>query len=122
MAIQVLQNQQDLSLDIMNVITEWLKNEDWHVQKAAAEALQNQQDLSLGTVNAIAEWLENEDVNVQQAAIQVLQNQQDLSLDCVNQYMGSLYQILLERSFGEHLNWNIADTTSSILLDRKSVV
>ncbi|ODM14301.1 hypothetical protein SI65_10298 [Aspergillus cristatus] len=121
-AVEALQNRQDLSLDTMNAIAELLEDVHKYFRRAAVKALQNQQDLSLDTVNAIAGRLEHENWNVQRAAFEALRNRQSLSLDTVNQYMGSLYRHLLEKSFGEHWNWCIADTSSSIVFDIHGVI
>lgn len=56
-AVEALQNQQDLSSEIVNTITARLEDEDSDVRKAAVKALQNRQDLSLEIVDQYMESL-----------------------------------------------------------------
>jgi NACHT/LRR/PYD domain-containing protein 3 len=91
----MLQNQPDLSSNIMSAIAGQLEHEALYVRKAAVEALQDQQDLSPETMSAIAGRLEDEDWHVRWAAVEAFRNRQDFSSEAVDKYIESLYRTLI---------------------------
>ncbi|KAI0409706.1 nacht nucleoside triphosphatase [Xylaria palmicola] len=116
MAIQVLgnqlRNQQAPSDEILQAIAARLEDQDGDVRSIAIEVLgnqlRNQQAPSNEILQAIAARLEDRDWNVRNALVDMLISWRVL-YSITNQHIKSLFNILLQRSFREHVSWHIVD-------------
>jgi NACHT/LRR/PYD domain-containing protein 3 len=113
-AVDALRGQASLAPETVQAIASRLEDEDRSVRRAAVDALRGQASLAPETVQTIAARLEDEDRSVRRAAVEALRGQPVLPLDTLNEYLKSLYQALLERSFEEPLSLLFTNGSSYI--------
>jgi GTPase SAR1 family protein/RNA-binding protein YhbY len=102
-AIEVLQEQDKLTDDLLQCVEKALTDKEWLVRHKAVGWFQGRANLTDSLLRRIAALLEDEHSPVRETAFEVLFCQAALSLDSLGKRKSSFFRILLERSFRQHL-------------------
>ncbi|TRX91530.1 hypothetical protein FHL15_007535 [Xylaria flabelliformis] len=114
-AIRVMQNQPNLSVEILRATAALFRDEDISVRLAAIHCFQHRHDLPVEFFRAIAALLKDEYKDVRKLVVDIFVTRAALS-SIPNQHVKSFYKVLLEKSFEEHIAWQIVEETSYITL------
>ncbi len=96
---------------IVTAVVARLEDEDGDVRRAALQVLGGQSNLPEAAVAAVAARLEDEAGNIRSAAAEVVLRTFHSTL-LNGPFVGSLYKVLLRRSFNEQWSWYVEDGKS----------
>jgi GTPase SAR1 family protein len=102
-ALGVLQGQDNLTDDLLQCVKNALKAEDLLVRWAAIRVFRGRANLTEDLLEPIPELLVNEEYGIREIALEVLLSQTALSLDSLGKDKSSFFQVLVVKSFKEHL-------------------
>ncbi|KAJ5724966.1 uncharacterized protein N7483_006323 [Penicillium malachiteum] len=121
--LAALEDQQNLSPDVLTMIVGLLVDANNDVCGTAFTIITHQKDLSLDALTAIVGRLGDEHPFVRKAALQALQDQQNLPLDAVIRSGETLYRNLLEITFefNNNIHWCISDETLTMTFDSQTL-
>jgi HEAT repeat protein len=102
-AFEVLQGQDNLTVDLLQCVRDALKAEDLSVRWAAIRVFRGRANLTEDLLEPIPGLLINEEYGIREIALEVLLSQTALSLDSLGKDRSSFFQVLVVKSFKEHL-------------------
>jgi GTPase SAR1 family protein len=102
-ATRVLQGQVNLTEDLLKRIARLLKKKKNDIRHAAIAVFRGRADLTDSLLRCIAALLKDGDHAIQVEAVEVLLCQTTLPLDILAKHKSSLFQVLVVKSFKEHL-------------------
>jgi HEAT repeat protein len=102
-AFEVLQGQDNLTVDLLQCVRDALKAEDLSIRWAAIRVFRGRANLTEDLLEPIPGLLINEEYGIREIALEVLLSQTALSLDSLGKDRSSFFQVLVVKSFKEHL-------------------
>jgi GTPase SAR1 family protein len=102
-ALEALQGQDNLTVDLLQCVRDALKAEDLSVRWAAIRAFRGRANLTEDLLESIPGLLINEEYGIREIALEVLLSQTAVSLDSLGKDRSSFFQVLVVKSFKEHL-------------------
>ncbi|KAH8892149.1 ARM repeat-containing protein [Thozetella sp. PMI_491] len=112
-AIEALGRRADLPEAILTAMATRLEDKDYHVRQAAIKALGSRSNLPEAILTTIATRLEDKDSSVREVAARALLRSFHSTL-VSRPFVGSLYKVLLRRSFKEQWSWYVKNQMSLI--------
>ncbi|KAI0188180.1 armadillo-type protein [Xylaria flabelliformis] len=117
-ALEMMEKQPNLSVEILRAISKLLKDVDYSVRMGAVGFFQHRRDLPVEFFRAIAALFNDGRHYVRWKVVDTFLTREALS-SIPNQHVKSFYEVLLERSFEEHIAWQIVEGTSYITLENQ---
>jgi GTPase SAR1 family protein len=101
--LRMLHSQDNLTHDMLQCVKRLLNNKHWFIRQAALEVFQDRASLTDSLLQCIAALVKDENYVVREAAVEVLLCQRALLLNSLGKDKSSFFQILLKKSFEQHL-------------------